>query len=1108
MISGIINNIIDRLKDPSRSFKERVFILLTLVTCFFGVLALIGDIVFGENIVEIIALVFTAIVVPVSTFIGISKNKIVLAVRVIVVGLVFVLLPILFFFGGGLEGGGFIWIIFTYLYTGLVLSGKWKPMMLAALTVETCLFFTIGYLYPDMVKPHSRPMMYIDMLISVIIVGVVACAMVWFEEWLFQEENKRAKRETEKIEELNKTQNQFFSSMSHEIRTPINSILGLNEIILRQEDASEEIIKDATNIQGAGKMLLALVNDILDLSKIRAGKMDIVPVNYQVVPMLSEIVNMIWLRAEEKGLELKIEVDPSIPSELYGDEVRIKQILINLLNNAVKYTSEGSVTFQVERAEARSGEILLLFSVIDTGMGIKQDVIPHLFDAFQRADEEKNAKIEGTGLGLSIVKQLVDLMNGRITVTSVYTEGSTFTVTLWQKVARPDVIGEVNIKSKGVRESSGKYVPGFEAPDARILIVDDNEMNLLVEKKLLAETRMMIDTARSGQDALSMTADNRYDIILMDHLMPGMDGVECMQNIRKQSGGLNNRIPIIALTANADSENRELYARSGFDGYLLKPVSGSQLEEILLDHLPELKIKISEESEISKVRMNMTRGYGKKTPLLVTTSTMCDLPLKVLRECQIDMIPFSLYTGEKVYHDNLEANTDEVMRYVTEGVPFSSEPPTAGEFEQFFGKEIKKAHQVIYIAVATDISKEFENASEAARAYGNVQVFDSGCNSSAMGFLVLMAHRMATQGRSIERIVDELEALKGNVHCSFITADADIMMKRGKIGKGRYRLINTFGFRPVINIKNGRITPGRLYIGELMECYEKYIESALPKTADPELDLLIVVYIDLSQEDMSFVENMIKKRFKFEHVVFQKVSAVMSLNCGKGALGLAYMLKGKRPYNISPFFLDNEEASEADEPDEADMEEEHSEEDLLKEYSVEEHLEEEYSKAERSPEGNLEEEHLEEGHPVEEQPIEEQPEERKLPEPEETLSAKEEWYEGIQGIDAEMAIELNGSEETFRMILKMFSDTIDSRSDEIKGYYDDEDWKNYTVKIHALKSSAKLIGATKLSKDAEKLEMAGKEGDIDFIKEHNGELFEELKEFGDRLASLFDKEKA
>ncbi len=1047
MVSGI-------LKDPSRSFKERVFILLTLVTDLFILLALIGDIILGENTVEIIVLVVIVISIPIVTILAVRRNRVSIAVRLIVLGMVFLAIPIVYFSGGGIYGGGILWMIFIFLYTGLVLSGFWKPLMLIVLTVESAILYTIGYFYPELVEEHTRQAFFADSLISMVLVGIICCVMVWFEEWLFNEENKRAKEETKKVEELNRSQNRFFSNMSHEIRTPINTILGLNEIILRQEDASEEIRNDARNIQGAGKMLLSLINDVLDMSKIEAGKMDIVPINYNLSAMISEIVNMIWLRAQQKDLTLNLEVDPTIPAELFGDEVRIKQILVNLLNNAVKYTQEGSITLRIEKGDdARADEVLLLFSVIDTGIGIKQDVIPYLFDAFSRMDEERNAKIEGTGLGLSIVKQLVDLMDGKITVNSTYTEGSTFIVALRQKVTRRDPIGEISIGSFAKREAEGRYIPGFKAPEARILIVDDNEMNLEVERKLLDGTDIVVETAMSGFEALSMTNKESYDIIFMDHLMPEMDGVECMQNIRKQIGGRNNHTAIIALTANADSESRELYDRSGFDGYLVKPISGEQLENMILSHLQEAKVIQIEDTDIDGAKMYSSRNYAKKMPITIATSSMCDLPRKVLWGYQIDVIPFSVMSDGKSYYDYDEASADEVMRYIEEGATFTSSPPTVEEFERFFAKGVKKAHQIIYIAVSSGISKEYENAMEAAKAYGNVSVIDSEVNSSALGMLVLLAYRMTLQGKQFDRIIKDIEKIKKDLRCSFVTGDAEFLMKRGGMKKSIYGIVSTFGLRPIINIKGGKVTVGKILTGELDECYMKYLDFALPKNANPDLEVAIVDYITLTEEEKEVIEKAIRSRYNFENILFQKVSSVMSFNCGRGAMGIMYLVKTDQPYSLS-HMLSNALFNFTDDANNPDL--------------------------------------IEDAQGYQEAPI-----------PGDNALKSKEWYEEIPGIDPQKAIENSGSEESFKAVLKIFYEAIDQRIEEISELYSSENWKDYTIKVHALKSSARLVGALELGDDAESLEMAGKEDNIDFIKQHNDALLKSLERYKEILSPFF-----
>ncbi len=1052
MIRKLLTKAIERIKDPSRSLRERVFIVLTLLTDVVVVLALISNLIVGENIVENITLAIALVAVPVITIVAVRKNKLQIAVRMIVLGLAGIILPILFYFGGGLTGGGYLWIIFTYLYSGLVLSDKWRPLMLVVITIESGLMFFDAYIHPERVMEHERQIFYIDALVSVVMVGIICCIMVWFVEWMFIEENKRAKEETSKFEELNKSQNRFFSSMSHEIRTPINSILGLNEIILRQEDASDEIKKDAGNIQGAGRMLLALVNDILDISKIEAGKMDIIPVNYSVSSLISEVVNMMWLRAEQKGLTLNVEIDPTLPQELFGDEVRIKQILVNLLNNAVKYTNEGTVTLHIEKEDIKDEKVRIIYSVSDTGMGIKEDAIPYLFDAFQRIDEEKNTKIEGTGLGLSIVKQLVELMDGEISVNSVYAQGSNFTVSLWQKVSNPAAVGNISITSYGSVRDEKKYEASFTAPDARILIVDDNEMNLEVEKKLLAGTQIRVDTADSGASALALTVATRYDIIFMDHLMPVMNGIECMQAIRKQPGGYNNHVPVIVLTANAGSENRALYSSSGFDGYLVKPVSGAQFEEMLLDHLPESKVVISRAADLSKSKLNTAKGYNKKVPLIITTNSMCDLPARTLKKLQIDTIPFKVHVDGKEYYDGLEADADEIIRYMKAGKEFTSEPPTVQEFEQFFAKELKKAHQLIYISLAPGISEEYERARQAAKAYGNVFVYNSGFNSSSMGMLALLAYNMSNQGMSPGNIINELSKYKDKVRCSFVASDPMVLLKRGIIGKRLCELMVSIGLRPFVVVKNDTFKVDKLLIGNKNKSYDRYINYAVPRRSDHDLDVAIVTYSDVSEDVLARIRERILANAPFKNIIFQKASAALSVSCGPGAFGIMYMEKTDHPYNLEKLLVFPE--IEENEP---------------------------LSKAGNAAYGiDLEDD--------------------------KDLSADEKWYDRIEGIDSKVALENSGSEESFKSVLKIFLDSIDNKAGEITGFYNAEDYENYTIKVHALKSSARLIGAMELSQKAEALEMAGKEGNIEYISKHNDEAIDELLSYKDSLSALFEDE--
>lgn len=585
----MIKKIRELLDDPDLDFQSKSFVLLSSIALIGLLIALISGIILGQSFFANLS-VFIEFILFTAVFLwAIYHNGIKKALIFISSFLIFVFLPAAFFTSGGAAGGTPVWFAFTTLFIILTLSGKPKAFFLGANLVVVIVCWWIGYTRPETVTEFSRKEAYFDSFFTLLIVGVVMTMLLSYQALLFRRENDRVNRQKKEIEELNQSQKRFFSGMSHEIRTPINTILGLNEVILRQDDVSEEIKNDATNIQGAGKMLLAIINDILDFSKIEAGRMDIVPVDYKVIDMASDVSNMIKLKAEEKGLEFDMDIDSQIPSVLSGDEIRVKQIIINLLNNAVKYTRSGSVKLSLKSTEAGDNRIDLIIKVSDTGIGIRQEVIPTLFDAFKRADQEKNRYIEGTGLGLSIVKQLVDLMGGEISVESVYEKGSTFTVKIIQRVVDSQPIGNINVKDHTVQKQT--YQNLFTAPEAKLLIVDDSKMNLIMEEKLLRGTDIMIDTATSGSQALELTANNRYDVILMDHFMPKMDGLECLEHIRNQSNGKCNDIPVIILTANAEAENREIYEKAGFDGYLSKPVSGNTLRDTLINYLPKDKIR-------------------------------------------------------------------------------------------------------------------------------------------------------------------------------------------------------------------------------------------------------------------------------------------------------------------------------------------------------------------------------------------------------------------------------------------------------------------------------------------------------------------------------------
>lgn len=375
----------------------------------------------------------------------------------------------------------------------------------------------------------------------------------------------------------------FLASMSHEIRTPINIVIGMNEMILR-ECENESIREYAKNIENASGMLLGLVNDILDLSKMEAGKLRIVEKEYNVASMLKDAVLAASARVRQKDLELKLEFAEALPSVLLGDEIRVKQILNNLLSNAAKYTEKGSITFSVKGYWDERG-FALMMSVKDTGIGIRKEDIEKLFERFVRLELEKNRYVEGTGLGLSIVKQLVDSMKGTINVTSEYGVGSCFTVRLPQLIIDGTPMGkweQSHFPDEQQEEEEKDYI---QRPDAKILVVDDNKMNLIVIEMLLKRSQIHVECALGGKECLQKAREQKFDLILMDHMMPEPNGIQTLHLLREEKDNLNNNTPVIVTTANAVPEMREMYRMEGFEGYLTKPIIADKLEEVLEKYL-------------------------------------------------------------------------------------------------------------------------------------------------------------------------------------------------------------------------------------------------------------------------------------------------------------------------------------------------------------------------------------------------------------------------------------------------------------------------------------------------------------------------------------------
>lgn len=886
-----LKKLIQTIGDCNRSRQERIFRLLAMM----GLMGLAVGIAFGiadgENINNTIMMIVAFVLLLCIAYFTIHYHKIQLGTGFIAFFIIYFVLPYNFLTTGGIYGGGPIWFMMGVILVCLVVENKIKYFLIASSFVTYAVGYYIAYFHPKMVTQHSLEMAYIDSFATLNTVTILICGMILLQNAIYRSEYETTQKQKREIEELNQMQNRFFSSMSHEIRTPINTIIGLNEMILR-EDISDEVAADAKSIQGASKMLLTLINDILDMSKIESGSMDIVPVAYDVGAMLSDIVNMIWVRAREKGLEFHIDVDQAMPSQLYGDEVRIKQILINVLNNAVKYTSEGSVMLSIQCKRQENGHAQVTYSVTDTGMGIKKENIPFLFSAFKRVDEEKNRYIEGTGLGLSIVKQLVELMKGDIAVNSVYTKGSTFVITIPQEIIGEAEIGELNLEERHSMNARQHYKQSFEAPKAHVLIVDDNEANLMVAEKLLRDTKVNIDTASGGAECLKKTLQKRYDTIFMDHLMPEMDGVECLHKIRKQAGGLNHNTPVVALTANAGGENQALYRREGFDGYLLKPVSGIQLETELLKHLPkELVTMIKTDNSIGMVQSPVLK-HIKKLPILISTDSASDLPEYLIEKYQIAVMPYRVVTEGGEFIDGVETETDGILSYMggTEKRVLS-EAPEASDYEEYFAGQLIRAYYIIHIALAKNASKAYDNALEASKTFDNVIVIDSGHLSSGMGLMALHAAECAANGMTHDAIVKEMESIKKRVKTSFIVTDTEYLTRSGRVSQRIDSFCRSFMIHPVIVLRNSSMKVESLRIGTRYYAWKRYIASALSIRGKIDKRVLFITYVGLTEGDLNEIIEQVKSKVPFEHIICQVASPAVATNCGPGTFGLLFMQK-------------------------------------------------------------------------------------------------------------------------------------------------------------------------------------------------------------------------
>ncbi len=601
-----------RFFDVDKSIHLVLFNIITLAGIGGGILGLIVSVACKLPLVQLASIAAALLVLITCFYIANWKGKLKQASTGIVVIITMLLFPAMFFTDGGAYGGMGYWFTLGIVFNFLMVEGAAFSVILVLQIIVILCCYWVAYLYPQLVVPiGSEANIFIDILQSLIILGLVVGVIYRFQTKVYrkalhqiEKQNEELKRSEEKADKANQAKSDFLSNMSHEIRTPINAVIGMNEMILR-EAKEEQLLEYATAVQNSALALLSIINDVLDISKIEAGKIEISEARYELSSLLTDSYTMIIDRAESRGLEFEVCCEESIPAFLLGDMVRIRQILANLLTNAVKYTDHGKIRLCVT-GEYEDGIFYLTARVEDTGIGISEENRERLFGKFERFDLVRNQSIEGTGLGLSITKELVELMHGTIEAESEYGVGSVFTVRIPQKVLSDQPIGSFDIKKRIHSREGQHYESRFMAPAARILVVDDVAMNLKVFVNLLKETQIEIDTAQSGAECIALATKRQYDIIFMDHMMPQLNGIDTLKALRERPDNLNMQTPVVMLTANALSGVEEMYLKEGFSAYLSKPVRGKNLEEMVLRFLPGEKV----------IKAGAREKKEKKDPLL------------------------------------------------------------------------------------------------------------------------------------------------------------------------------------------------------------------------------------------------------------------------------------------------------------------------------------------------------------------------------------------------------------------------------------------------------------------------------------------------------------
>lgn len=607
----------DKFLSKRLDFRLRLFNVLAMAGALVSLVLIIFNTYSGSP--ESAAFDLLGIVLSCALLIYATRTKrYQIAYMITVIGIFLIIFPMLFFTAGGYKYGMPAFFIFAVVFTIFMLEGK-KSLLMAG--IELLVYMTLcfyAYIHPEKIHIYDTDPFW-AVLICFFVASVSLGLAMYMHFKLYNEQQHELEAARVEALRLSKAKSNFLANMSHEIRTPINVMLGMNEMVIR-ERGSERIRDYSLNIQNAGKTLLALIDNILDMTKIEAGKLEIVSENYQTADLIDDLAMIGMERVGRRGIGFKVQADENLPCGLTGDFLHIKQVVVNFLSNAAKYTKQGSVTLSFDKKPGKAAdEILLCVSVADTGIGIKEENIALLFDAFTREDLLAHRNIEGTGLGLAIAKNFTELMQGRIDVKSRLGHGSVFSVEIPQKVHNKTPLHKRTITAKEETAGEGSFI----APGGNVLVVDDSAENLLVVKSLLSRTLLRVDTAISGKECIKAVTKKQYHVILMDYMMPDMDGIDTLRALKEMSGF---DTPVVALTANVVAGVKQTLLNAGFIKYLSKPIMWKDLEETLMGLLPadlitvnnrcvqnlispEIKNKLARDTAVYGITLEEGLGY-------------------------------------------------------------------------------------------------------------------------------------------------------------------------------------------------------------------------------------------------------------------------------------------------------------------------------------------------------------------------------------------------------------------------------------------------------------------------------------------------------------------